>query len=364
MSSVLFEGFSPHTHEGRLYTAVKAFVFFVSMSCYIAQYAAILGEPKQLSLDVSSINSFATLSKPVCVRNSAAQVAFVQQKYPNLQVVAVPGLTQAGLLPAIVSGQCIGGLGPDIELEYGLGGPGIFGTTGFDPAHTFCGLTTVGDKLNFGYYGIPFAHADRPSVNDTILDAMNVFVAQAINTGAYLTAAATYFPDPTSRPECQYAYAQVTDSAKSSPVLDIDDMAGLYVVQAGGAALALIVYGIRMWRARERTRVARASATAAHAEAGGVKQPLHAVTRRFVSATGEVQTVTLDGVAAPAAHLHRPPAFSRNPAAVLSFVDRDLDGGAWGERTGMERRLTNMLQELHASMDELRATVDAAPRAR
>jgi hypothetical protein len=35
MSSVLFEGFSPHTHEGRLYTAVKAFVFFVSMSCYI-----------------------------------------------------------------------------------------------------------------------------------------------------------------------------------------------------------------------------------------------------------------------------------------------------------------------------------------
>jgi hypothetical protein len=119
MSSVLFEGFSPHTHEGRLYTAVKAFVFFVSMSCYIAQYAAILGEPKALTQAVTSIDSFGTLSKPVCVRNSAAQVAFVKQNYPNLQVTAVPGLTQAGLLPAIVSGQCVGGLGPDIEIKYG-----------------------------------------------------------------------------------------------------------------------------------------------------------------------------------------------------------------------------------------------------
>ena len=146
MSSVLFEGFSPHTHEGRLYTAVKAFVFFVAMSSYIAQYAAILGEKSSPFQPITSIADFARLNAPVCVRKNAAQVSFVQTNYPQLTIVQIPGLTQAGLLPAIVSGQCIGGVGIDTELQYGLGGPGIFASDGFDPQATFCGLTTVGPK--------------------------------------------------------------------------------------------------------------------------------------------------------------------------------------------------------------------------
>jgi len=84
-----------------------------------AQYAAILGEPKALTQDVTGIDSFLKLSKPVCVRQNAAQQAFIKNNYPNLQIQPVPGLTQAGLLPAIVSGSCIGGIGPDIELKYG-----------------------------------------------------------------------------------------------------------------------------------------------------------------------------------------------------------------------------------------------------
>lgn len=213
----------------------------------------------------------------------------------------------------------------------------------------------MGDKLNFGYYGIPLAKTDRPSVNSSILDAMNVFVAQAINTGAYLNAAETYFPDPASRPQCQYAYSQVSASTRSDPVLDILDMAGLYVVQAVGAVIALIVFLIRMARARQRTLRARASAADAaqhEADEDGNVKPLRAVTRRFVSATGEVKTVMLDG--APAAHL---PAITRRvPADLLTIAERDIDGGAWGERTGMERRLTNMLQELSAQVAEMRAT--------
>jgi hypothetical protein len=239
---------------------------------------------------------------------------------------------------------------------------------------TFCGLDTVGDKLNFGYYGIPFAHSDRPSVNDTIIKAINVFVAQAINTGAYLAAAANYFPDPPSREECQFVYNEVVASTKNSPVLDIYDMAGLYVVQAAGTVLSLIVFGIRHVRGRMRAREARAATAAVEEceaepeEGGGLKQLTShgfTATRRFVHASGEVTAVTLgdNGHHEPGAAPAQAPRKRDATAKTSSFVDKEIDGSAWGERTGMERRLTNMLQELNLRVDELRASVavNAAP---
>jgi hypothetical protein len=68
------------------------------------------------------------------VRQNAAQEGFIKTFYPDLTILPIPGLTQAGLLPAIASGQCKGGIGPDPELTYSLGGPGIFDTDGFDPS--------------------------------------------------------------------------------------------------------------------------------------------------------------------------------------------------------------------------------------
>ena len=365
MSSVLFEGFSPHTHEGRLYTAVKGFVFFVSMSCFIAQYAAILGEPTAQTQAVTNINSFETLNKPVCVRQNAAQQAFVAQNYPQLQVLPIPGLTQAGLLPAIVSGKCVGGVGPDIEVKYGLGGPGVFDVNGFDPMETFCGLTTVGDKLNFGYYGIPFSLSDRANVNDTVLRSMNVFVAQAINTGAYLTAAQTYFPDVPTRPQCQAVYTALKDATTRSPVLQIQDMAGLFLLQGAGAVLAMGMYMYRMhgkWARAAARRKAAASGqqvefgevegeleedgggahekAAGHHDLGAGLPSSHGLkhsgsgnfTRRFVSPSGKVAFVPSSGGDIIAGLP------SLNERGVASEADM------WGQRTGMERRLTNMMQ--------------------
>ena len=369
MSSVLFEGFSPHTHEGRLYTAVKGFVFFVSMSCFIAQYAAILGEPTAQTQAVNSINSFETLNKPVCVRQNAAQISFVTTNFPNLQVLPIPGLTQAGLLPAIVSGQCVGGVGPDIEVKYGLGGPGIFDVNGFDPQETFCGLTTVGEKLNFGYYGIPFTLSDRANVNDTVLRAMNVFVAQAINTGAYLTAAETYFPDVPSRPQCQAVYQGLKAATIRSPVLQIQDMAGLFLLQGAGTVLAMGLYMYRMHRkwTRDAQRRAAAGGQAVeeleeredglekhpHPHQGDLGEGLPSAhglkvsnsgnfTRRFVSPSGKVALVPSTGG-------------DTLSLGVLNERGVSSEADMWGQRTGMERRLTNMLQELALQLDEVRS---------
>ena len=65
----------------------------------------------------------------------------------------------------------------------------------------------------------------------SVIDAMNVFVGQAINTGAYLNVC-TYFPDVANRGPCQPTYKALNEAASSSPVLEIADMAGLYILQA------------------------------------------------------------------------------------------------------------------------------------
>lgn len=170
-----------------MYVAVTAFVFFVIMSSYTAQLTAILASKQVPTQEITSIQSFADAGVPVCVRQNAAQQLFLATFYPNLQVQPVPGLTQAGLLPAIASGVCKGGVGPDPELKYSLGGPGIFDTDGFDPTgascasgsgtqrvcavadavrpffvcalrlrapESFCDLQIVGERLTFGYYGV------------------------------------------------------------------------------------------------------------------------------------------------------------------------------------------------------------------
>jgi hypothetical protein len=113
--------------QGRLYTAFKAFVIFVLMSSYIAQYsgtvqrccslarstgllatvpsltplrarsrlAAIQNSLPQPVQPVSGIQSFGALGKPVCMRQIASQNNWLKTTYPQLNVKPIPGLTQA-----------------------------------------------------------------------------------------------------------------------------------------------------------------------------------------------------------------------------------------------------------------------------
>ena len=117
MGVTLLAFFGPRTHEGRVYTSFKAFVIFVLMSSYIAQYSAIQNSLPVPVQPVTSIASFEMLGKPVCVRQIAAQQAWVAKNYPSLQVKPIPGLTQAGLLRAVANGQCVGAVGPDVEIK-------------------------------------------------------------------------------------------------------------------------------------------------------------------------------------------------------------------------------------------------------
>ncbi len=204
---------------------------------------AILANKNLPTQDITSIASFGEIGAPVCVRENAAQQAFLSTFYPQLKMQPVPGLTQAGLLPAIASGKCKGGVGPGPELQYALGGPGIFDADGFDPNSTFCNLETVGDLLTFGYYGIPFSKVDRGVVNETTLHAISVLVDLAIDTGNYTTAAKTYFPEPSTRPTCakQDAALQAAIAASASEALELEDMSGLFVMEGAALVVALFI---------------------------------------------------------------------------------------------------------------------------
>jgi hypothetical protein len=80
MGVTLLAFFGPRTHEGRVYTSFKAFVIFVLMSSYIAQYSAIQNSLPQPVQPVKGIESFESLGKPVCVRQIAAQQKWVRAR--------------------------------------------------------------------------------------------------------------------------------------------------------------------------------------------------------------------------------------------------------------------------------------------
>jgi hypothetical protein len=249
MLATTVESYHPRTNEGRMYTAVTAFVFFVIMSSYTAQLTAILANKQVPFQAITSIASFADTGAPVCVRQNAAQQQFLATFYPKLQVQPIPGLTQAGLLPAIASGQCVGGVGPDPELKYALGGPGIQAPDGFDPTNSFCKLQTVGDRLTFGYYGIPFKRKDTATVNETTLLAISVLMDLAIDQGNYTNNAAnTFFPLPENRAVCaaQQAALQAEILASSSAKLHLEDVSGLFIIEGAALVMALIIRARRV----------------------------------------------------------------------------------------------------------------------
>ena len=145
-----------------------------------------------------------------------------------------------------------------MPCQFGLGGPGIFDSDGWDPLKTYCSLTTVGPLLNNGYYGIPLSKSDTSSINARTIDAMNVHVSNAVESGAYLPSRDVYFPDPDSRGPCtSIANALDAEIARiKSGQLELKDMAGLFIVQIGGFVVSYLVHIIRLrgikWRAQLR----------------------------------------------------------------------------------------------------------------
>ena len=167
-----------------------------------------------------------------------------------------------------------------------------------------------------------------------MIEALNVFVGNAINTGAYLNVSTNYFPDVPSREVCQPFYATLEASSASSPVIQIADMAGLYVVQAAGGMLALILYAYRHWKMAWLNQGDKRATRRLHR--------LGVTSRRLYNASMRGKMVTELGADSCGIETHVPAPLAEEDEEYTSSDDEKT----WGERTGMERRLTTLLREV------------------
>ena len=225
------------------------------------------------------------------------------------------------------------------SCQFGLGGPGIFDSDGWDPLKTYCGLTTVGPLLNNGYYGIPLSKSDTSSINPRTIDAMNVHVSNAVESGAYLPSRDLYFPDPDNRAACtSISNALDAEIARiKSGQLQLKDMAGLFIVQIGGFVVSYLVHigrlrGIK-WRAQMRHASPAELEAMEKASLGDVKI---SVLQRPADSSSSDDSEDFDD----------PGLVSHQPVAAVVYA-----------HGGSEGRLAKLLMENRSEIDDLRKSL-------
>ncbi|KAG2438579.1 hypothetical protein HXX76_005129 [Chlamydomonas incerta] len=182
-----FDVMHAHTVAGRLYIMVFAFVSLLLVSAYTANLAAFFtrqGQPVQV---IGGINDFIKQNKPACIRNSTPAITFMARKYPGIRSIVVSD-TQQGLYDALADGRCVGVVNTDVHTRFMLG-----------TSDTYCGLQIVGQTLSLGYYALPFRKAVNSSASSTnpIILAMNLLVADFVESGQATDSAAVHFPTDT-----------------------------------------------------------------------------------------------------------------------------------------------------------------------
>ena len=145
------EGFRAHTLPGRIYRTVYAFGTLLTISCYVANLAAVLVTPPSPVALISAIGDFAANAVAACVLSNADHLSFMRTQYPDTKLMVVDSIYTSDLLRAVLdpSIPCAGAVAPDVMLYYFLGEEG-------DPDGDFCSLSITGQALNQGFYGITF----------------------------------------------------------------------------------------------------------------------------------------------------------------------------------------------------------------
>ena len=147
--------------------------------------------------------------------------------YPEVSVRIIPGAT-LDLLEAIHSGDCSGGVVPNVHLRNALSVQ--------DTAARYCSLAQAGSALSNGFFGIPLSR----DVSAAEVAAMSTLLSEALVNGTYAEYANTQFP--TKRPYC---LAQSTRAAaravNAKPQVDLGTVAGTFVVQAIGIGVATVL---------------------------------------------------------------------------------------------------------------------------
>jgi hypothetical protein len=166
-----------------------------------------------------------------CITNDPYVYEMLRSAFPLTQFVVLPSSMVSDLLEAVASGQCAGGIAPDIHLRYALGPQ--------DPEGTFCDMQITGGLLSQNYYAIPFS---RTSVSRDMVNAMNSIASNAFAYGDYAVGAS--MPSfPHERPSCNgYNNAIATAATGTLTALRITQVSGIFFLMLFGCAFAGLFY--------------------------------------------------------------------------------------------------------------------------
>ena len=240
MGAVLKEMYSPSTAAGRVYTGTKSFCIFLLISMYIANLAAVFTTGDSIDQPVSGLSDFAPNAVPLCTLDDDSTLSWLQLNAPVLfsrGLVVTPSTDLASSLSGVLAGTCAGAMGTSADVAFALGSEG-------DPNGNFCDLVPVGQVMGNSFISVPFT-SDTTLLPSATYDAITSLTAMAISSGNYSSIALEQFmPPDASRSHCvaeaQASAAQVAFA--DSGALDIQDLSGVFIVQASGLALSLIVY--------------------------------------------------------------------------------------------------------------------------
>ena len=100
------EGFKAHTVPGRIYRTVLAFCTLLTISCYVANLAAVLVTPPPPQALIGGIDDFANKNLPCCVRNVSDDLAFMAQAYPDTRLIVVDSVYISDLMRCVRVAAC------------------------------------------------------------------------------------------------------------------------------------------------------------------------------------------------------------------------------------------------------------------
>jgi hypothetical protein len=226
-------GFEATTPAGQVFNVAFSFSMLLLQAAYTANLAAYFTKTQPPVSAVNAMSDFSGRQLPACITNDPYVYDLLRSAFPLTQFVVLPSALTSDLLDAIASGQCSGGVAPDVHLRYALGPQ--------DPLGKYCDLEVTGGLLSENYFAIPFS---RGSVSRDVVNAMNSIAANAFAYGDYAVGA-SMASFPHARPSCEgYNSGQSANSGGSGALtaLRITQVSGIFFLIFFGSILALLFY--------------------------------------------------------------------------------------------------------------------------
>ena len=95
------EGFKAQTLPGRIYRTVYAFATLLTISCYVANLAAVLVTPATPSALINTVGDFAANNLAACVLNNSDHIQFMQAQYPETKQLIINSMYTSDLLRCV-----------------------------------------------------------------------------------------------------------------------------------------------------------------------------------------------------------------------------------------------------------------------